>query len=346
LYQVQPGQKDLPNRGIACQHELCYVAKNVSENTVMRKINIRASSSKAYCCIAMTVAAAVLFCYSSALATERLSQDRKALIAKYHSIKPKLEKNQFGIPLYLDSAEDVNFSHVDIYGIFEYPFESVRDAFGVPANWCDIAILHMNIKAGTFAETGDQWQVTLYDGLKSYQPPQDAFAIHCRFRVLSQRTDYLHVSLFAAEGPIFTKDHSIGVEAVPIDKRTAFVHFSYSCRYEPMGRMAIKTYFATVGRNKKGFTIMDTDKEGNPSYIGGVRGALERTAVRYYLALQTYMDTLNVPAEQRFEKRINEWYDLTAHYPVQLYEMDKEDYLANKRREYANQLILQGKAAR
>lgn len=311
----------------------------------MRKININANSSRAYCYIVVIVAAAVLFSHGSARATDGLSQDGKALIAKYHSIKPKLEKNQFGIPVYLDSAEDINFTHVDIYGIFDYPFESVRDTFSVPANWCDIAILHMNIKAGTFAEKGDQWQVTFYDGLKSYQPPEDAYAINCRFRVLSQQPDYLHLSLIAAEGPLFTKDHIIGVEAAPIDKRTAIVHFTYSCNYGRMGRMAINTYFATIGRNKKGFTIVDKDKKGTPLYIGGVRGAVERTAVRYYFALQSYMDSLKVPAEQRFEKRINEWYNLTAHYPVQLYEMDKEDYLANKRREYANQIILQSKAS-
>jgi len=312
----------------------------------MRKTSFRICHSIACGCVALIGAAALLFCYSSAPAADGLFQNRGALIAKYDSIKPKLEKNQFGIPLYLDSNENVNDSHVDIYGIFEYPFDCVRDAFGVPANWCDIAILHMNIKAGTIAEIGNQWQVTLYDGLKSYQPPEDAFAIHCRFNILSQLSDYLHVSLIADEGPLFTKNHSIVMEAAPLDKRTVFVHFNYSCRYARMGRMAIKTYFATIGRNKKGFTVVDTDKEGNPRYVGGVRGALERTAVRYYFALQTYMDSLNVPAEQRFEKRINEWYDLTAHYPIQLYEMDKEDYLANKRREYANQIILQSRAAR
>lgn len=314
--------------------------------TAKNKINVTVHRLGASCIGAIIAAMAILSCCETVQATDGFFQDRGALIAKYHAIKPKLEKNQFGIPVYLDSAEDTNYSHVDIYGILEYPFESVSDAFIVPANWCDIAILHMNVKAGTFTEKDDQWEVTFYDGLKSYQPPQDAFAINCRFRVLSQQPDYLHVTLFAAEGPFLTKDHRIGVEVTPLDKRKVFVHFSYSCRYERMGRMAMNTYFATIGRNKKGFTIVDMDKQGNPRYIGGACGAVERTAVRYYFALQSYMDSLKVPAGQRFEKRINEWYDLTAHYPVQLYEMDKEEYLANKRREYANQLILQSRATR
>ncbi len=78
---------------------------------------------------------------------------------------------------------------------------------------------------------------------------------------------------------------------------------------------------------------------------GGMRGAVERNAVRYYLALLAYLDTMALPADQRFEKRINEWFDLTARYP-QLYEMDKEQYLADKRREHRDQLRLQEESDR
>jgi hypothetical protein len=319
---------------------------STSENALMQKINITACSSRVYLYVVTLVAAAVFFLYGSAQAVEWLSPGGKALIDKYHSIKTNLKKNQFGIPVYLESIEEISSLHVDIFGIFDYSFEDIRDAFQVPANWCDIAILHTNIKASTCTEKVDQWQVTLYNGLKTYQPPEDAFAINYKFRVLSQQPDYLHISLFADEGPLFTKNHRLGFEVAPLDKRTAFVHFTYSYNYNRLGRMAIKTYFATFGRNKKGFSIVATDKKGNPLYLGGVRGSVERNAVRYYFALQTYMDSLKLPSEQRFEKRINQWYDLTARYPIQLYELDKEDYLANKHREYTNQITLQSKSAR
>jgi hypothetical protein len=105
--------------------------------------------------------------------------------------------------------------------------------------------------------------------------------------------------------------------------------------------MAIKTYFATLARDKVGFSSIAVDTMGNPVYIGGVRGAIERNAVRYYLALQTYMDTHNSPGDQRFENQINRWYNLTAMFPRQLYEMDQVEYLAIKRREHNNQLTLQ-----
>ena len=307
---------------------------------------ITACRSRVYFYVVILVAAAVFFFYGSAQAAEPLSPDGKVLNDKYHSIKTKLEKNQFGIPVYLESIEEISSLYVDIYGIFEYSFEGIRDAFQVPANWCDIAILHTHTKASTCIEKVDQWHITLYNGLASYQPPEDAFAINFKFRVLPQQSDYLHISLFADEGPFFTKNHRFEFEVVPLDKRTSFVHFSYFYNYNRLGRMAIKAYFATIGRNKKGFSIVAKDKKGNPLYLGGVRGSVERNAVRYYFALQTYMDSLKLPSEQRFEQRINQWYDLTARYPIQLYEMDKEDYLANKRREYANQIALQSKSAR
>ena len=80
--------------------------------------------------------------------------------------------------------------------------------------------------------------------------------------------------------------------------------------------------------------------------MGGVRGSLERNAVRYYLAIQAYMDTINIPPDQRFEKRNSRWYDLTARFPRQLYELDKGEYIANKRREHGNQRMLQIEADR
>ncbi|MBP1752878.1 MAG: hypothetical protein H6Q57_1714, partial [Geobacteraceae bacterium] len=85
---------------------------------------------------------------------------------------------------------------------------------------------------------------------------------------------------------------------------------------------------------------------GEPVYVSGVRGSVERNAVRYYLAIQTYMDTLSIPWNQRFEKRISRWFDLTARFPRQLYEMDKGEYLATKRREHNNQLMLQKEAGK
>lgn len=277
----------------------------------------------------------------SILAAEPLSIDGEDLLDKYPAIKSQLEQNQFGIPLYLESQEEYSSLHVDVYGIFDYPFDSVRDALHTPGNWCDINILITNIKTCTFGKESDRWLMTLYSGRKYYQPPEDAYKLIFRFNIAALQPEYLGIALSAKNGPLLTTDHRTRLEAVPLDEGRTFVHFIYDYSYGVLARAAIKTYYATIGRDKKGFSIIATDQKGDPVYMGGARGSVERNAVRYYLAIQTYLDTLMIPSNQRFEKRINHWYDLTERYPRQLHELDKGEYLANKRREQNNQLSLQ-----
>ena len=297
-----------------------------------------------HACIALVILTMVLSWRHSVQAVEPLSGNGKVLLAKYSAIKSKLAKNQFGVPLYLESEEEYSSLHVDAYGIFAYPFDSVRDAFQAPGNWCDVNFLLINVKACTFHKAADQWLLTLYSGRKYYQPPKDAYKLDFRFSIATLQPQYMAIALTAKNGPLFTRDHRLRLEAVPLDKAMTFIHFSYDYNYGALARAAIKSYYATIGRDKKGFSIITTGKQGYAVYVGGVRGSVERNAVRYYLAIQTYMDTLNVPRQQRFEKRISRWYDLTARYPRQLFELDKGEYLANKRREHNNQLMLQKEA--
>lgn len=278
-------------------------------------------------------------------AAETASSGGKALLAKYPAISAKLQKNQFAAPIYLESTEVEGSLKVDMYGVVSHSFNTVKDALQSPVNWCDITSMHINIKACTARKTADQWLVTIYSGRKYYQPPADAYQLKLKFRIAAQQPDYLDIALAANEGPLRTKDHRIRLEAVPLDKGRTFVHFSYAYSHGPLANMAIKAYFTTLARDKVGFSTVP-GKGGRPVYIGGVRGAVERNTVRYYLALQTYLDTLNIQEGQRFEQRISRWYDLTARYPRQLKEVEKPEYLDNKRREHTNQLILQKKEGR
>lgn len=267
-----------------------------------------------------------------------------ALIGRYRAIKTGLEKNQFGIPIFLESKEDGGSSRVEIYTILEYPFAMVRDSLQSPENWCDINSMLINVKACTCRRVDGQWLLSLYSGRKYYQPPKDAYKLDFRFQVTAQQPEYFRLALSAKDGPLFTKDYRIKLEAAPLDGSRTLLHLSYAFSYGKMARMAIKSYFATIGRDKKGFTVTGIGKHGEPVYQGGIRGAVERNAVRYYLALETYMDTLKFHGEQGFEKRISRWYDLTSRFPRQLYEMDKREYLSSKRREHRNQLMLQKEA--
>ena len=284
---------------------------------------------------------ALVFCCGVGLAAEPDPAAARGLLAKYAEIKPRLEKNQFGAPIHVESAESDRSVRVDMYGVVDYPFEVVEDALQSPANWCEIAPLHINIKACTFNSGARQNLLTLYSGRKYYQPPSDAYPLKFMFRAVPQAR-FLEVTLSADEGPLGTKDHRILLQAVPLDARSTLLRFSYTYSHGSMARMAIKSYFATLGRDKVGFSLVGGD-DGKKYYVAGVRGAVERNAMRYYLALQTYLDTLKYPESQRFEQRISRWYDLTARYARQLKEIDKNGYLSNKKMERRKQIALQKK---
>ena len=287
------------------------------------------------------VAAAILFSAGSASSVEKSRQREDILFDTYHRIEAKLERNSFGFPLFLESSERDYKVNVDVYGIFDYPFSSVANVLEVPANWCDIVSLHPNVKACTYRELPGTWLLTFYIGRKVYQPPENMQQVIYHYRNVDQQPGYLDITLNADAGPFGTKDHRMRFEALYLDVGRTFVHVSYAYSDSVALRLAEKVYFATFGRGNAGFTVTGTDRNGNPVYIGGPRGAIERNAVRYYFAIQSFMNTLRYPEESRFSMRINEWYDLTNRYRKQLFDLDKKDYLTFKTKEHMNQVTLQ-----
>jgi hypothetical protein len=287
------------------------------------------------------VAAAMLLSAGSASAAEKPRKGADLLLDTYHKNMARLETSSFGLPLFLESVERDDRVHVDVYGIFDYPFSSVADVLKVPANWCDIVSLHLNVKSCTCREQSGAWLLTFYIGRKGYQPPEDARQVIYRYRSVVQQQGYLDIIFSANEGPFGTKDHMMRFESMPLDGGRTFVHVSYTYSDSAALRLAAKVYFATLGRSKVGFTVTGTDKNGKPVYIGGPRGSIERNAVRYYFAIQSFMDSLRYPEENRFSMRTSEWYDLTSRYRKQLFELDKKDYLTFKTKEHTNQVTLQ-----
>jgi len=285
--------------------------------------------------------AVILLYVGCALAVEKPHQGEDLLFDAYHKHRAKLEKNDFGFPLYLESSEDSGRLHVDVYGIFEHPFSSVANVLKVQGNWCDIASLHPNVKACTFVVFPNESRLTFYIGRKVRQSPEDAHQSVYHYKNVEERQGYLDVVLSAGEGPFGTKDHKMRFEAIPLDEGRTFVHVSYTYRAGFPANLAGKIYFATLGRGRAGFTVTGIDGNGSPIYIGGQRGAIERNVVRYYLAIQSFMDTLHSPEESQLTMRLSKWYDYTSRFRKQLYEMEKKDYMEVKTEEYKKQMVLQ-----
>jgi hypothetical protein len=264
------------------------------------------------------------------------AQDAATLKARYASLQDKFANNQFGRPLVLESTQSSGDLKGDVYAVVEHPFSTVQQALVSPEHWCDILILHLNVKRCK-ASAATPKTLSLNVGRKFDQPIEDAYELNFKYRVGASSADYLQVLLSADEGPLSTKNYRIQVEAVPIEAKRTVIHMSYAYGYGFAAKMAMQTYLATLGSAKVGFTIVDKKPDGKPVYQAGVLGLLERNTMRYYLAIDAYLSAYGLPAAEQPEKRIREWYASTERYAQQLHEMDEAEYLDMKRKEMRRQ---------
>lgn len=95
-----------------------------------------------------------------------------------------------------------------------------------------------------------------------------------------------------------------------------------------------QAYLATSGRDKIGFSVVGRQADGTPQFVEGLRGAVERNAMRYYLAVDAYLASAALPAPMRFETALQRWLGAIGQYPQQLAEEDLQAYVDAKRRAY------------
>ena len=265
------------------------------------------------------------------------AQDAATLKSRHGESQDRLATNQFGRALFLESAQTSADLKGDIYSVVEYPFATVQQALRPVDHWCDILILHLNVKGCKASGSAGASMLSLAVGKKYDQPAEDAYKLEFAYRVAAASADYLQVQLNAEEGPLGTKNYRIRLEAVPIDARRSFIHMSYSYGYGFAARMAMQAYLATIGSQKVGFSSDGKKPDGSPAYIGGVLGLVERNTMRYYLAIDSYLAAYTLPAAEQMEKRIHTWYAATERYATQLHEMDETAYIEMKRGEIRRQ---------
>jgi hypothetical protein len=259
------------------------------------------------------------------------------LRARYGELREQLRHNSFQRAIHIDSSEAGDTLKGDVYAVLEHPFAKVRDALKDPGDWCDILLLPFNTKYCHADSANDGASLQVRIGRKFDQPVKNAYRLDFALRPIAATQEYFESRLDAGSGPLGTKDYRIVVSAVPLDGGRTFLHLSYSYGYGMAGRMAMQGYLATAGADKVGFTATGKDANGQPIYIGGMRGAVERTAMRYYLAVDAHLASLSAPPERQLDKRIDAWFNATERYPRQLHEMDRATYVAMKRGEYERQ---------
>lgn len=264
-----------------------------------------------------------------------------SLHAKYASLGEQFQHNPFRRALSLDSSESSNDLKGDIYALVDYPFSTVSAALNGPEHWCDVLILHINTKYCSATTDKATTVLSVSIGKKTPQPIKEAYPIEFSYRVAAATANYLEIQLNAQEGPLSTRNYRIQLQAVPVGNGRTFLHLTYSYDYGMAGRLAMKTYLATIGSGKVGFTQTGKQANGQPEYIGGMRGVVERNTMRYYLAIDAHLGALATPPSLQLQKRLHSWFTATEQYPRQLREVDRIAYFDMKRSEYLRQQTTQ-----
>lgn len=280
----------------------------------------------------------LLICATSyACAAMAKSDPVETLRAKYTSLEAQLRQNQFKQPLVLDSAETPDRLRGDIYAIVAYPFDAVNTGLNNPDHWCDVLLLHINTKY-CHAVVGPSGTTLLVNiGKKTPEVLANVARVEFNYSVAAANPEYMEILLSAEDGPLGTSDYRIRLEAVALPNAKTFLHLTYSYAMNLVGRLAVQTYLGTIGRRKVGFTVIGKRANGQPDYIGGVRGLVERNTMRYYLAIDAFLGSARAAPSAQLDERLQSWFTAVERYPRQLHEMDRGEYLEMKRAEYLRQ---------
>ncbi len=249
----------------------------------------------------------------------------EALRERHARLAPQIAASPFQRPLVVQSSESGSELRGSVDAVMPQPYALAREHLQRPEALCEILMLQINTKQ--CAVQGRE--LVVHIGRKHDQPLEDAYRVAFTLQPEAAGDDHMSMRLVAASGPYSTRDFRIQLQAIPLSggSRT-YLHLGYSYGIGLPARLAMQGYLATKGASKVGFT-----RDGD-DYIGGMRGAIERNTMRYYLAIEAYLASLAAPPAQQRTVRLERWFSATEQYARQLHEIERAEYLAMKQREY------------
>jgi hypothetical protein len=259
-----------------------------------------------------------------------------SLLAKRTEFQPQLQARALGEPLHIVSQDTGKRLQGDVYTEVPLPFAKVSSLLSSTDNLCAIMFLHLNVRACQPTRGAKGEGLELMAGPKQGATSGSIYSMDYNMRVEASTADYLRVALTASHGPLSTTDYRIIFEVAPIDGQHAFLHFGYGYSYGTMARMALGLYLATAGRNKIGFSVTGTDKDGKPQFVQGERGSIERNVMRNYLALQAYTSVPGGSGQGPTDARLKAWFALSEKHAAQLHELTLDEYMAQKHEDLAH----------
>ncbi len=257
------------------------------------------------------------------------AQDETAesLRRQHAQLAPALARSDFGRPLLLQSRQTEGQTEGVVHAVLEAPLAHLA-ALVHAQRWCELLMLHPNTRSCQVAPGTNAPEIRLLFGSKSALMREGtglALQLHATLA-----GPMLNVRLEAAQGPMGTRDYDIRMQAVALDPQRSFARFRYSYAYGLGARLAMQTYLSTWGHKKVGFSREEAPPGHEAPLVRGMRGVIERNTMRYFLAIETLLDTLDLPPEQH-DQRLQRWFDATERYPRQLHELERQEYLALKR---------------
>jgi len=135
------------NRGLLCYHQGPMSKKGTEfELTTCRRKRNMLMRYRISITLGVIFSTGLLWC-TPVRTTQPDRPAHEILLDKCREIETKSAKGTYGFPIFIKSAEEGDTFRGEVYGIFENPFKTVRDAITAPRNWCDMVSVHYNIKA-------------------------------------------------------------------------------------------------------------------------------------------------------------------------------------------------------
>ena len=263
------------------------------------------------------------------------SASAPALRALHAQLQAQLRESPFGEPLVLVSVQADKRLQGDVYAELTLPLARLQPVLDDAVALCGVMFLHLNVHGCEVGANAGAPTLTLTAGPKQASMPGARYSMTYTMEREATAPDYVRVVLRAASGPLSTSDYHMVIEAVALDGARSWVHLGYAYRISNLAQWAMSAYLATAGRSKIGFTVTGKDAAGQPQYVQGERGSLERNAMRNYLALVAYASAGAGISPALTEQRLRAWFALTERHSAQLHELSLDEYLAEKHRDLA-----------
>ncbi|MEQ1579554.1 MAG: hypothetical protein ABL964_03090 [Steroidobacteraceae bacterium] len=289
---------------------------------------------------ALCIAAGIVALANCSVSAASDSGPAVALRGRFTALSEQLRDSPLQQGLYLESTESPRALRGDVYAVVDYPFATVSEAFTESASWCDALLLHLNVKYCRPEQRDAGTVLSVAIGKKTEEPLADAYRVDFAYRVTVAEPGYTEVTLEARKGPLNTENYRISLQLISVGEQRTFLHVGYSYDYGLAARLAMGAYLATSGSGKVGFTKVAGANGRPPVFIGGMRGALERNTMRYYLSIDAFLGALEVTSPKRFAASSERWFAASERYARQLHEVEHDDYITMKRSEYVRQNTL------